>query len=56
MSRRKDSEEENWWLIIMWGWDGYFWVVDGERLCKGKKRERERERERTGRAHDLAPS
>lgn len=32
----------------MWGWDGYFWVVDGERLWKGKK-ERERERERTGR-------
>ena len=30
-------------LIIMWGWDGYFWVVDGERLWKGKKRERERE-------------
>lgn len=33
----------------MWGWDGYFWVVDGERPLEGEKRERGRERERTGR-------
>ena len=37
----------------MWGWDvEYFWVVDGEKLWKGK-RERERQGERTD---DLAPS